>query len=745
MSLSPDNTGETASIDRRGFLATGMRAGVALLIGTRGGRPFVHAVRSSAVHFAPNQWLAIDEDGIVTVKAHKSEMGQGVRTSLPAIVIAELGATWEQLHVVHAEPGPQFTDMGTSGSGSIEDSWRMLRLAAATARTLLVTAAAHRWGVDEAECTARGGRIVHAASKRTLGLGTLVADAAALAIPSNVTLRPDSELQLLGSRLKRVDTPKIVVGAATYGIDVRRPGMRFAALARPPVAGARVAGMSEGSARGVPGVLDVRATSRGVAVIATNSWAAIRGRAALDVRWEDDQRPELSSTALVAALERELSSGKLARKEGDFAAAVRGAQRTIEATYTMPYQAHAAIEPLTCVADVRADRCEIWVGTQRPNGVQKLAAQMLGVPESQVIVHIVLVGGAFGRRIATDHAAEAIELSRLIEAPVQVLWTREDDFAHDFYQAPQVNRLTAAIGAKNELLAWKQQVADYHLTMFGAFNPNFDPARDEDPWGAYDSPYVFPAFEVSLAQLESPIPTGAWRSVTYPGGVFARECFVDEIAHATNWDPLALRLDLLSRTPNTPAHRNAARTAARLRNVLSLAAQRAGWSNRPTAQPPARRTARGLACTNYHGDGAAVAQVVEVSVSDARDIRVERVITAIDVGRVIDRSGLEAQVEGGVGWALSAALHTQLTIENGRAQQTNFDRFPVLRMRDAPRQEIIVVESDLPPFGAGEPPVPAVYAALGNAVFAATGIRVRKTPITLDQANVPDSNSREGI
>jgi len=723
-------------MSRREFVERSASGGLLLCFGLRAGAAEVWTTTSTtpaaAPPFAPNQWLSIDEEGLVTVRAHKSEMGQGVRTSIPAILAAELGADWSKVRVVHAEPGPDFPDMGTSGSGSVEDSWIALRRAAATARLLLSQAAANRWGVAISECRAADGKVTHTPSGRAAAFGSVVADAARLPppTPTAVELRPDRELALLGDRLRRVDAHDIVRGSAIYGLDVRVAGMRFAVLARPPVPGATPAGFDESAARAVPGVERVIRTASGIAVVASNSWSAIRGREALSVRWSDADRKLASTPDLIGALENALDNGKVSRREGDVGRAMTSSVRTLEATYRMPFQAHAAMEPLSCVVDARPNEATIWLGTQRPNGVKKLAAEILGLPEDRVTVRVTLIGGAFGRRIPTDHAREAIELARAIELPVQVLWTREDDFLHDFYQAPQVHQVRAALGANGEILAWRHRVADYHLSMLGPLDPKADPAAEGEPWGVFDSPYVVPSYEASLARLESPVQTGAWRSVFYPGGVFARESFIDELAHAMNRDPLALRLELLANTPNQSASQNAQRTSTRLRRVLQQVTDRAHWGTRRSGLRDGRRWGMGLACNPYFG-GAMVAQVAEVSVGASNDIRVHRVITAIDVGRVVDRSGLEAQVQGGVAWALSAALKTQITFANGRAEQTNFDRFPVLRMREMPAQEIVIVENELPPFGAGEPPVPAVYAAVANAVFAATGQRIRETPIVL--------------
>jgi isoquinoline 1-oxidoreductase beta subunit len=723
-----------SKLSRRAFVKLAAGSGVALVFGRDSSGSIIASIRSSraAPDFRPNQWIAIGQDDVVTIRVGKTEMGQGVRTSLPAIAAAELGADWPRVRVEQAEPGPDFSDMGTSGSGSVIDSWMPLREAAAAARAVLTRAAAAQFGVGAEECVAENGVVVHAASSRRATFGSLVAAAAELPVPAKPVLRPASDLHLLGTRLKRTDTPAIVRGAAVYGIDVRVPNMKFAVIARPPAVGATARRWNEAAARAVPGVTGVSRVPSGFAVIASNTWAAMEGRKALAVEWETQAGDAAAnSAAFTARLESALGEGKRARREGDADAAMRTAKRTLSATFHWPFQAHAAMEPLTAVADVRSDRCELWLGTQRANGVQSLAAKMLDLSPERVTVHPTLMGGAFGRRIAIDHAREAIEVSRAIGAPAQVVWSREDDIQHDMYNAAQVNRLTAGLDDDGNIVAWRHQVADYHLSMFGAYDPKYDPASDGDPWGGFDTPYGFGALDVTLAVLESPVPTGAWRSVTYPAAVFARESFLDEIAHATNRDPLALRLSLI---PSPGAFgRDNRPNGDRLRNVLQRAAALADWHRAMPRTKDGRRWGRGIACNQYHR-GTMVAQVAEVSVGAAHDIKVHRIVTAIDVGRVIDRSGLEAQVEGGVGWALSAALKTRVTFANGRAQQSNFHDFSVLRMREMPRQDIAIVESDWGPFGAGEPPVPAVAPAVANAVFAATGRRLRQTPLRLDEA-----------
>jgi isoquinoline 1-oxidoreductase beta subunit len=482
--------------------------------------------------------------------------------------------------------------------------------------------------------------------------------------------------------------------------------------------------------------------STGVAVVADDTWTAIRGRDALLIEWDEPPNAGLTSAALRMAQLNAVDHGRAARREGvavDLALA--RAARVMDATYVTPFQAHAAMEPLNCIADVRAGACEIWVGTQAPNQAQEQVARMLAIPIDQVRIHVTLLGSSFGRRLDIDYIVEAVELSRAAHVPVQVVWTREDDMRHDRYQPGQVNRLTAGLDASGTPVAWRHRVADYHLTMFGPYDPRYDPAASGDPWGGIDTPYNFPSLDVTLAALESPVPTGSWRSVSYPAAVFARECFIDEVAHATGRDPLALRLALL---PSPGAHHQGDTTRPngdRLRRVLELAAAAAGWGASQRPPDSERRWGHGIACNSYQSE-TMVAQVAEVSVGRGADIRVHRVVCAIDCGQVINRLGLEGQCESGVNWGVSAALNGAVTFSNGRTDQSNFHDFPVLRMKDAPAIEVHVVDSELGPFGAGEPPVPPVAPAIANAVFHATGTRLRELPLRLSSGGSP-SRGRE--
>ena len=712
---------------RREFLQWSSLTGAALVLGvSHDGRLF--AVEPGAARFEPNKWLRIDADGDVTIIAAKSEMGQGVRTSLPMIVAEELGADWARVTVKHAEPGAAFPDMRTSGSGSISGSWRPLRAAAAAAREMLVAAAATRWAVDASTCTTERGAVVHGPTGRRLEFGALVDAASRLAVPAEPRLKSPAQFRLLGTRVARVDGHAIVMGAATFGLDVRVPGMRYAAVARAPAHGGRIARWSAEHARTIPGVSDVVEIASGVAVVGDTTWSAMRGRDALVI----EAAPRVGASGDTAAFMRTLDDalargGKPASRRGDVASAFSTASRRMSATYHAPFQAHAAMEPLNCVAHVRDGECEIWVGTQAPNQAQEAVARLLDVPPERVTVHVTLLGGGFGRRLGVDYVLEAVELSRKVRGPVQVVWSREDDIRHDMYQPGQVNRLTAALDVSGTPVAWRHEVADFNLTMFGDYDPNYDPAADGDPWGGYDTPYAFPSLDVTLALSPTPVPTGAWRSVTYPAAVFARESFIDEIAAQSRRDPVALRLALLPSPGAVSLGPLTVNNGDRLRAVLRLAAEKVGWGTPLRRPDDDRRWGRGIAINGYHRQ-TMVAQVAEVSVGRQGDVRVHRVVCAVDCGQVIDRSGLEAQFEGGVMWALSA-LKGEVTFVGGATAQGNYNDYPIVRMREAPAVEVHVVPSPLRPFGVGEQPVPAVGAAVANAIFAATGQRVRRTPL----------------
>jgi isoquinoline 1-oxidoreductase beta subunit len=710
---------------RRTFLKTAALSGASLIIGFDGSRLLRGTEAVAAERFKPNAWIRIDSAGTVTLTIGKSEMGQGVRTSLAMLLAEELEADWSRIKLVQASPGPDFEDLGTGGSDSLRSSWKPLRQAGAAAREMLATAAAARWKVDRTSCAASNGAIVHNPTGRRFEYGALVADAAKLPLPQNPPLKKASDFRIIGRPTRRIDGPDIVTGKARYGIDVKVPGMLHASLERPPWLGAKPTRMQDEKARNVRGVRAVLKTSKGIAVVADTTWAAIKGRTALAVEWDDPPRDAFNSDAHLQRLEaasREI--GFVTRKE-EPPAGTGSVTETIEATYRYPFYAHAPVETMNCVADVRGDRCTIWVPTQAPERLQKRVAELLGTTPAKVEVNITLIGGGFGRRLGVDYALEAAEISRAAKAPVQLLWSRPDDMKHGHFQAASVHYLSAGFDAQGVPVSWKHTKAG----SFHNISP-LDPKEVRDAawyqdwsWGAYDVPYAFPAIQTAYVAVDLPVPHGPWRAVFAPSSVFAREAFIDEMAQARKADPLEFRLDLLKGADIVKAGATTV-DRRRLRRVLEVVRDKSGWG-----ASVAKGHGHGVACNAYFGH-TYIAYVADVATDHEGNVRVERVVAAVDCGLVVNPTGVEQQIEGGIVWGISSALKGEITFRDGAAQQGTYTDFGVARMRDTPLIEMHVIPSDEPaPFGMGEPPVPPIVPAIINAVFAATGTRVRQLPI----------------
>jgi isoquinoline 1-oxidoreductase beta subunit len=710
---------------RRTFLKTTALSGASLLIGIDGNRLLHGAHTRAAGPFKPNVWIRIDPDGSVTLTIGRSEMGQGVRTSLTMLLAEELEADWTRIKLVQASPGPGFEDIGTGGSDSIRDGWRSLRQAGATAREMLAMAAAARWKVDRTTCAAASGFIIHTPTGRRFSYGDLVADAARLPLPEHPPLKNPSDYKIIGQRTARIDGRDIVSGKARYGIDVKVQDMLHASLERPPFAGAKPKRMQEEKARAVHGVRAIVKISKGIAVVADTTWAAIKGRTALAVEWDDPPPDAFNSAAHAKRLETaSRKRGFITRKEEPPPGTAPVAER-IDATYHYPFYAHAPVETMNCVADVRETRCTIWAPTQAPNRMQKQVAQLLGTTPANDQVNVPLLGGGFGRRLAVDDALEAAEISRAAKAPIQLLWSRPDDMKHGHFQAASVHYLSAGFDAQGAPVAWKH-------TKAGSFH-NISPLEPEEvrdtawyqdwSWGVYDVPYAIPAIETAYVAVDLPVRHGPWRAVFAPSSVFAREAFLDEAAYHRGADPLAFRLDLLKGADTVKAGAVTI-DRRRLRSVLEVVRDKSGWGG-----PIAERRGRGVACNAYFGH-TYIAYVAEVAVDKEGNVRVERVVAAVDCGRVINPVGVEQQMEGGIIWGISSALKGEITFRDGAAQQGTYADFEVARMRDTPAIEVYIVNGDAPePFGMGEPPVPPIVPAITNAVFAATGKRVRQLPI----------------
>jgi isoquinoline 1-oxidoreductase beta subunit len=729
---------------RRDFLKAGAAvAGLAILFELPR-----FAASEAAEGFDPNAYLRVDPDGTVTLWVTHLEMGQGVRTVLPMVLAEELDADWNRVRVEQASPGGRFAGirLHTSGSSSSSDSYDELRRAAATAREMLIAAAAARWSVPAADCRAEQGAIVHAATGRRLDFGALAGDAAKQPVPQNPPLKPVSAYRILGNPMKRIDGPAIVTGSAQYGLDVRVPGMLFASVERAPRFGATIVRMDDARARSVPGVRHVvRVTSGihpGVAVVADDTWAAIRGRRALEIEWSAGMEPAFDSEAFLAGLPRALDRASVrVRHEGNVEPALREAAARHEATYVFPFQAHATMEPMNCTADVRSDRAEIWAPTQTDVRTLAQIRRVTGLPESAVTMHCVMMGGGFGRRLFSDYAAEAAEVSKAIGAPVQVSWTRQDDMRHGYFQPATAERFTVALDGQRRVTALVHQTAHSDLTIYdihegrrlwtGTPRPAVAPdafERDEIPWGAFDNPYAWPALKVDGVDVTSPVPTGPWRAVMYPSTVFGRESFIDEIANLTKQDPIALRLSLLPRDIKQIGEYRIDR--GRLARVLELARDRVKW-DAPPAAAPGRRAGRGVAASTYHA-GSYIAMVADVSVAeDASDLRVDRMTTSIDCGLALNPLGVLGQAESAIVWGLTATLLGKMDFKDGAAVQSNYSDYHVMRMDRMPLLDTFIVESSAAPGGFGEHVVPLVAPAVANAVFAATGKRLRELPLKL--------------
>lgn len=707
---------------RREFLKVTGAAGTGLVLGMYlDAKPRPGEAAKGAFH--PNAFLAIRPDGTAQITMPKVEMGQGVRTALPLALAEELDLDWSRVEVVNANPGPDFKGMQTGGSTSVSGTWDALRKAGAAAREMLKAAAAAQWNVDADQCRTEKGFVLGPGGKK-LGYGALTEAAAKLPVPKDVPLKKPADYRLLGKRTPRFDGPAIVTGKAIFGLDVRRPGQRFAAVLRCPVPGGKPRTWDEAKAKAVRGVKAVVQVPTGIAVIAESTWAAFKGREALaaTATWDEGAARDFSSAGLEVKMRAALTGpADDARREGDAAKALAAAAKVLEAEYSFPYQAHATVEPMNTTALVGADGAEMWAGSQSANRAQERAAAAVGLKPEQMKVNVPLIGGGFGRRLGTDFSTEAAQVAKAAGGgPVQVVWDREDDFRHDLFHPATLHRLRAGLDGSGALTAWTHRIAGPAVLRSWTGGQKAPSQASVESNGAYDIPYAIPSIAVDFAEVEAPTPLGWWRGIEIVPNVFARECFLDEVAHALGKEPLRFRLDLLGDRGTVKFGRETA-DIRRLKKVLEVAAAKAGWGRKLPAGH-----GLGLACHAYDGRTYA-AEVAEVSVVKGR-LRIHKVTCAVDCGLVVNPVGLEAQVEGGIAFGLSA-LFSQITWDKGRTVQTGFHDFPVLRLADMPAIETHIVPSAESPSGMGEPPVPIAIPAVLNAVFAATGKRIRKVPL----------------
>ncbi|ESZ12995.1 aldehyde dehydrogenase [Mesorhizobium sp. L48C026A00] len=667
--------------------------------------------------FAPNAFVRIGSDGKISLIMPYVEMGQGTYTAIPMLIAEELEVDLKQVQLQHAPPdeklymNPLLGIQATGNSNAIRGAWEPLRQAGAAARTMLVAAAADRWKVDPATCRAESGEVVHAATGRRLGYGELAADAARMPVPPSIELKRPEDFRLIGTPVKRLDTPAKVNGTAVFGIDVRPPGVKVATLAQSPVFGGRVKSIDDAAASVVNGVRQIVRLDDAVAVVADHMGAAKKGLEALVIEWDDGPHAGLTTEAIAAELEQaSLKSGAVAENIGDVDRGMAEAVTKVDAIYQLPFLAHATMEPMNCTVHVRKDGCEIWVGTQALARAQATAAQTAGLPLDKVVVHNHLIGGGFGRRLEADWVARAVEIAKHVDGPVKVVWTREEDIQHDMYRPMFAHRMSAGLDGNGMPVAWNNHYAGSSVIaryLPPAFNNGLDPDTTE---GAIDLVYNLPNLRVEYVQVEPPgIPTAFWRSVGPSRNVFVTESFMDELAVAAKQDPVAYRLALLDKTP-------------RARAVLELAADKAGWGEK---QPP--RVGRGVSVQNAFATYMALIAEVEVAKDGA--VRVRRVVCAVDCGTVVNPDTVEAQIQGAIMFGITAALYGEITLRNGRVEQTNFDSYQILRMNEAPAVEVHIVQSSEAPGGMGEAGTSCIVPAVANAIFAATGRRLRTLPV----------------
>ncbi len=706
------------NLDRRGFLKTGLAGATGLVVGfyLPGRFEALAAAPSDAAPAALNAWIHVGTDDAVTIMIDKSEMGQGIMTSLSMLAAEELECDWNK---VRAEFAPAekvyynsaFGSQGTGGSSSIRSSWGPMLKAGATAREMLIAAAAQKWGVDKSQCRAENSVVIHTPTKRTASYGSLAEAAAKIPVPTDVPLKNPKDFRIVGKPIKRLDTADKVNGSAEFGIDIRRPEMLYATVVRCPVFGGKVASFDATKAKSVRGVKDVVQISSGVAVVADNTWSALQGRKVLDIKWNEGPNATVSSDGIwtLFAERADQPGAAVARKEGDASSALGTAATKIDAVYQAPFLAHATMEPMNCTAHVQADRCDVWAPTQSQTASQDDAARVAGLKPQSVFIHTTYLGGGFGRRGETDFVIDAVELSKKLGAPVKVTWTREEDMQHDVYRPASYSRFSAALDASGNPVAWTNRIACpsiFNRAFPGRVKNNLDGTSVE---GSADIPYSIPNIFVDYQLTETGIPVGFWRSVGDSQNGFFVESFMDEVAAAAKKDPYEFRRALLLNAP-------------RYKAVLELAAQKAGWGT-----PPPKGRYRGIAVISAFKSY--VSEVVEVSVNqNDGSYQVHRVICALDCGRVVNPDTIAAQMQSGIVYGLTA-MKDQITIDRGRVEQANFDTYPMLRINEMPVVEVFIVPSEEAATGVGEPGVPCLAPAVCNAIFAATGKRIRRLPI----------------
>ena len=709
-----------ANLSRRDFLKAGAAATGALILGFR----MAQATRAAAAQaaqageaaeageivFNPNAWLEITSEGEVIIQVPWSELGQGPLTAIPMLLADELEVDFAAVQVRKAKNDPRFGNMGTGGSRSVRSSWDPVRTAGATARVMLVTAAAEQWQVPISECSVDKGVITHKTSGKSLKFGEVATAAAALEVPADVPLKPRSERTIIGHDVPRKDTPDKVIGTADFGVDQRMEGLVFATVARSPVLGGTIKNYDDKAALAVPGVNQTVQIDTGIAVVADHSWAAIQGREALEIDWDEGPNTDLDSAAISKMLaDADPAGAPVMREDGDAKTALAGAEKTVQAVYEVPFISHSPMEPMNCTARITGDRCEVWAPIQSVTWGESVAARTAGVPRENVTIQPTYAGGGFGRRLMVDYVAETVAIAKAVGKPVQMFMTREDNTRHGMFRPTSRHNFQAALDQHGNPVAWALHLACPSIS--GQLNPErFPDGRDEGAVdGAVTLPYQIPNVEVKYSMVNTPVPTCWLRSVYNTQNGLANECFLDEIARAGNQDPVKLRLDLL---PND----------SRLRGTLEKAQKEWGW-------PRKMKAGHGQGVASHSCFASHVTMMAEVSTDDSGWPKIHEVLCVVDCGPVVHPDGLDAQMQGVVAFALSHLMREEITIKDGRVQQSNFDDYPILRLDEMPEVKVVTIDSEDDIGGIGEPGYPPLGPAVLNALFDATGIRVRKLPL----------------
>lgn len=720
---------------RRKFVVASTVAGTGLLLGVRFAAPPLYSQESdrSSGKAAANPfdaYIHVKPDGKISLIVAKSEMGQGIKTGLAMLLAEEADIDFNSVSVEQAETRPDiYQHMGTGGSGSTMENFTPLRRAGATVRALMIAAAARKWNVAAGECDTEKATVVHEKTSRRATYGELVEAASKLPLPDpeKIELKDEADFKLIGHPLPRVDIPAKVNGSAQFGLDVRVPGMLFAVVARCPTFGGKPGEFDAAKAKAVPGVRAVfeipalgkdMFTAGGIVVLADSTWAAMQGREALNITWNRGPAASESTETLRAALRSQAAKpGKRVRNDGNVDLTLPDGAKTIEAVYEFPHLAHATMEPMNITAHARHGSAEVWAPTQSPDWVQRTVAKVLDLKPGNVIVHTTYLGGGFGRRYMADYPAEVAQIAKKVDQPVQLVWSREDDMTHDFYRPAACHVMRGAVDVSGKPLLWSHNMSS---TSIAAFWNSPDAAEQSEVGGAEQMPYAIPNVRLEYAPVASAVPPLWWRSVEHSFNGFAVECFIDELAAAAGKDAVEFRRSLLVKAADWKAKTDEDPDPARLRGVLDLAAEKIDWG-----KPLAKGRGRGIA--TYHSFGSYIAEAAEVTV-EANGYKIDRVVAAVDCGQVVNPESVRAQSESAIIYGLSAALKNEITINQGAVEQSNFDGYDPLRMNEAPPIEVHLVESKEEPGGMGEPALPPAAPAVANAIFAASGQRLRKLP-----------------